>query len=101
MFHKILVPLDFTAENQAALRLAREMAVRDGAQILLLHVIETLQDVSFEKCGISTSGWSGGPAPSSPRPPLPSTNLEPSTRTSSTAGGRRRSSPMPPSTAPT
>jgi universal stress protein A len=49
MFHKILVPLDFTEENQAALKLAREMATRDGAQILLLHVIETLQDVSFEE----------------------------------------------------
>jgi len=49
MFHKILVPLDFTEENRAALKLAREMAARDGASIVLLHVIETIQDVSFEE----------------------------------------------------
>jgi nucleotide-binding universal stress UspA family protein len=49
MFKKILVPLDFTEENQSALALAREMAARDGALILLLHVIETIHDVPFEE----------------------------------------------------
>src|SRR4051812_8643182 len=49
MFHKILVPLDFTAENRAALELAREMTDRDDAEVRLLHVIETIADVPFEE----------------------------------------------------
>ena len=49
MFHKILVPLDFTDENRAALDLAREMTDRYDAEIRLLHVIETIADVPFEE----------------------------------------------------
>jgi len=49
MFKKILIPLDFTAENRAALDLAREMAERDDIEIRLLHVIKTIADVPFEE----------------------------------------------------
>lgn len=48
MFRKILVPLDFTPENEPALRLAAELAA-GGAEVVLLHVVETLQDVSFDE----------------------------------------------------
>jgi len=49
MFRKILVPLDFTEENEAALKAAGELAGREGTELTLLHVIETLRDVSFEE----------------------------------------------------
>lgn len=42
MFQKILVPVDFTEKNAAALSLAVDLARRSGGEITLLHVIETL-----------------------------------------------------------
>lgn len=42
MFQKILVPVDFTPKNEAALEMAVELARRSGGEITLLHVIETL-----------------------------------------------------------
>lgn len=41
-FQHVLVPLDFTEKNQAALEVAFELAVHNHARITLLHVIEPL-----------------------------------------------------------
>lgn len=41
-FNHILVPLDFTPKNQAALDIAFEIAVQNEAKVTLLHVIETI-----------------------------------------------------------
>ncbi|HVS15738.1 MAG TPA: universal stress protein [Thermoanaerobaculia bacterium] len=50
MFRKLLVPVDFTASNQAALAAAASLAAEpDGVEITLLHVIETLAGVTFEE----------------------------------------------------
>ena len=43
MFQKILLPLDFTAKNQAALRCALRLAKQNRASVTLLHVIETIE----------------------------------------------------------
>ena len=43
MFQKILVPVDFTDKNEAALELAADLARRSGGEVALLHVIETLE----------------------------------------------------------
>jgi nucleotide-binding universal stress UspA family protein len=48
MFRKVLVPVDFTDKNRAALRMA-ESLVEDGGELTLLHVIETISDVPFEE----------------------------------------------------
>jgi nucleotide-binding universal stress UspA family protein len=51
-FKNILVPVDFTEKNVAALEIAFEMAVANRAQVTLLHVIETLDvesDSELEK----------------------------------------------------
>lgn len=39
-FNHILVPVDFSEKNQAAIQLARQLARQHGARISLLHVIE-------------------------------------------------------------
>jgi len=44
MFRKILVPVDFTPKNERALRQARELAEISHGEILLVHVVETLED---------------------------------------------------------
>ena len=56
MFQKILVPVDFTDKNEAALTSAAEIAGRargdeggNGAEITLLHVIETIEHIDFEE----------------------------------------------------
>lgn len=43
MFHKILVPIDFTTKNRVALRDAAEIAKCHKGQIILFHVIERIQ----------------------------------------------------------
>ena len=43
MFSRLLVPLDFTDKNEAAVTIALETARRDGAEVTLLHVIETIE----------------------------------------------------------
>lgn len=42
MFEHILIPLDFTAKNDAALETAERIAAPDASRITLLHVIEEL-----------------------------------------------------------
>lgn len=47
MFKRILIPVDFSDKNEAALEIAAETARRDGAEAMLLHVIETIDHVEF------------------------------------------------------
>ena len=52
MFQKILVPIDFTEKNEAALTSAIEIAGRgdgEGCEVTLLHVIEIIEHISFEE----------------------------------------------------
>lgn len=42
-FRHILVPVDFTEKNLAALDLAFDLAVANRARVTLLHVIETIE----------------------------------------------------------
>ncbi|RMG37479.1 MAG: universal stress protein [Planctomycetota bacterium] len=42
-FTHIVVPLDFTTKNEAALEMARTLASRSGARISLVHVVETIE----------------------------------------------------------
>jgi nucleotide-binding universal stress UspA family protein len=44
-FQHILVPLDFTDKNQAALGIAFELASQNRASVTLLHVIEKIENV--------------------------------------------------------
>lgn len=48
MFPKILVPVDLTEKNLPALELALELAKREGSEVTLLHVIETIEDAPYE-----------------------------------------------------
>jgi len=52
MFRKILVPVDFTDKNEAALASAIEIAGRSeesGGEVTLLHVIETIEHIEFDE----------------------------------------------------
>lgn len=50
MFRKLLVPVDFTEKNEAALSSVVEIASgSEDAQITLLHVIETIEHIEFEE----------------------------------------------------
>jgi nucleotide-binding universal stress UspA family protein len=52
MFRKILVPVDFTEKNEAALNSAIDIAGRsDGeeSEVTLLHVIETIEHIGFDE----------------------------------------------------
>lgn len=53
MFRKILVPVDFTEKNEAALQAALQIAAGrnngDESQIFLLHIIETIEHVDYDE----------------------------------------------------
>lgn len=55
MFRNILVPVDFTLKNEAALNTALDLARGIGgsganaAKVTLLHVIETIEHVEFDE----------------------------------------------------
>ena len=49
MFSRLLVPLDFTDENEPAILIALETARRDGAEVTLLHVIEIVEHMDFDE----------------------------------------------------
>lgn len=50
MFRKILVPVDFTEKNQAAIQAALEIiGSNEEAEIYLLHVIETIEHVEYDE----------------------------------------------------
>jgi nucleotide-binding universal stress UspA family protein len=53
MFRRILVPVDFSEKNDAAIEIAIEMGRRAGGEppveVTLLHVIETIEHMDFEE----------------------------------------------------
>jgi universal stress protein A len=49
MFQKILVPVDLTEKSLAAVDLAYDFAVQNGAEVILLHVIEKVEHVKFDE----------------------------------------------------
>jgi nucleotide-binding universal stress UspA family protein len=49
MFRQLLVPLDFSDKNEAAIDIAIETAKRDGSEVTLLHVIETIDHMDFDE----------------------------------------------------
>ena len=49
MFHRILVPVDLTDKSLGAVDLARDLASHSDAEVILLHVIETIEHVEFEE----------------------------------------------------
>jgi nucleotide-binding universal stress UspA family protein len=49
MFQRILVPVDLSEKSLKAVDLAYEFAVQSGSQIVLLHVIETIEHVDFDE----------------------------------------------------
>ncbi len=50
MYDKILVPVDFSPKNEAALTSALDLAARsDKSEVLLLHVVETIDHLEFEE----------------------------------------------------
>jgi nucleotide-binding universal stress UspA family protein len=50
-FQHILIPVDFTGKNRAALDIAFELAVQNKARVTLLHVIETISDLTDTEIG--------------------------------------------------
>jgi len=52
MFRKLLIPVDFTEKNEAALAAAvQTLDGSGGGEITLLHVIETIEHLDFEEMG--------------------------------------------------
>lgn len=49
MFQRILVPVDLTERSQTAVDLALEFAKSAKAEVTLLHVIETIEHVTFDE----------------------------------------------------
>ena len=49
MFQRILVPVDLSEKSVAAVDVAYESAAQSGAEVVLLHVIETIEHVPFEE----------------------------------------------------
>ena len=49
MFQRILTPVDLTEKSLQAVELAGELAVQSGAEVILLHVIETIDHVEFDE----------------------------------------------------
>lgn len=49
MFQRILVPVDLTEKSVTAVDLARQFAAESRGEVILLHVIETVEHVGFEE----------------------------------------------------
>jgi nucleotide-binding universal stress UspA family protein len=49
MFKKILVPVDLTEKSLSAVDLAFELASSSKAEVTLLHVVETIEHVTFDE----------------------------------------------------
>jgi nucleotide-binding universal stress UspA family protein len=49
MFRKILVPVDFTEKNDAALDSAVQIAAGCDGEITLLHVVEIIEHIDFNE----------------------------------------------------
>ncbi len=52
LFHHILVPLDFTQKNNAALKIALKLAKQNHSRVTLLHVIETIDYAEDEEIAV-------------------------------------------------
>ena len=48
MFQRILVPVDLSEKSLTAVDAAYEFAAQSGAEVILLHVIETIEYVEFD-----------------------------------------------------
>jgi nucleotide-binding universal stress UspA family protein len=48
MFQRILVPVDLTEKSLTAVDMAYEFASQTGAEVGLLYVIETIENIQFE-----------------------------------------------------
>ena len=52
MFRKILVPVDFTEKNEAALDSAAQIiggSAQEGSEVTLLHVVEIIEHIDFNE----------------------------------------------------
>jgi nucleotide-binding universal stress UspA family protein len=49
MFKRILVPVDLTEKSLKAVDLAYDFASQSEAEVILLHVIETIEHVQFDE----------------------------------------------------
>ena len=49
MFQRILVPVDLTEKSLTAVDLAYELATQSRADVLLLHVVETIEYIAFDE----------------------------------------------------
>jgi nucleotide-binding universal stress UspA family protein len=49
MFERILVPVDLTEKSLKAVDVAFDFATRFGAEVILLHVIETIEHIEFDQ----------------------------------------------------
>jgi len=49
MFKHLLIPLDFTAKNDPAIAIARQMAGSGRSRVTLLHVIEAIEGVADQE----------------------------------------------------
>jgi nucleotide-binding universal stress UspA family protein len=49
MFQRILVPVDLTEKSLIAVDTAYEFAAQTGAEVVLLHVIETIEHLRFDE----------------------------------------------------
>ena len=49
MFQRILIPVDLTAKSLNAVELAGELAGQSSAEVILLHVIETIEHMEFDE----------------------------------------------------
>ncbi|RPI75581.1 MAG: universal stress protein, partial [Planctomycetaceae bacterium] len=47
-FKHLLIPLDFTEKNRAALEIGFEIAVHNHSRVTLLHVVEEITDADEE-----------------------------------------------------
>jgi nucleotide-binding universal stress UspA family protein len=49
MFRRILVPVDLTQKSLAAVDTAFELASQSGAEVMLLHVVETIEHIELDE----------------------------------------------------
>jgi len=49
MFNRILVPVDLTEKSLAAVDVAYNLATQSEAEVVLLHVIETIEHIQFDE----------------------------------------------------
>jgi nucleotide-binding universal stress UspA family protein len=47
MFQRILIPVDLSERSRAAVDIGRDLAKQNAARLILIHVIETIEYISF------------------------------------------------------